>query len=131
MKFLSFWTQSEREQSASIDGINLFFGALLGANLGTATNLVLQDYVKLIVLLAVMVILIRVAAHAMQRLVPLLALAGYVALVFALYLMPAQPPEGMTAGDLHRLLATIVVWIAATVLVIVQPTKDRTPESDA
>jgi hypothetical protein len=125
MTKLRLWTQSKNEQSASIDGINLFFGALLGANLGTAGTLELPDYVKLVVLLAGMVMLIRVVAHATRCLWPLAFLGCYLALILALYLGPAEPPGGMTAGDLHRLMATIVVWVGATVLVVVHPATER------
>ena len=45
-------SQTGREKEALVQGTNLFFGALLGVNLGTANDLPLSVYALLVLLLA-------------------------------------------------------------------------------
>src|SRR5687768_4800048 len=58
----------ERERrTGAIDGLNLFFGALLGANLGTLGGLKLVNYMQMIAILAAMVIALRVLSASAKR----------------------------------------------------------------
>lgn len=98
-------------KSGAIDGLNLFFGALLGANLGTLENLRLYDYVQLVVLLAGTVMALRMVSTSERRIYMLAVLGLYAVLLAALVTVPALKPEGMAAGDLHRLVATLAVWV--------------------
>ena len=55
------------EKVGSVDGLNLFFGALLGANLGTMQSLPLLQYGKLVILLAGTVIVLRMISTSERR----------------------------------------------------------------
>lgn len=54
--------QRAETRAGAIDGLNLFFGALLGANLGTLDHIRLVEYVQLIVLLAGTVVTVRMVS---------------------------------------------------------------------
>jgi hypothetical protein len=63
----SIWRYTRRDKIGGIDGLNLFFGALLGANLGTLEGLALRDYVNFIVILAGTVMTIRMLSISERR----------------------------------------------------------------
>jgi hypothetical protein len=125
---MSIWIQTKREKLGTIDGMNLFFGALLGANLGTIDALPLWDYVQLIVLLAGMVMTIRVVSTSERRVYAAATVVLYVALMTSVLLVPTLRPDGLAPGDLQRLIATLVIWLVATLLVEFWPTRES-PES--
>jgi len=126
----SIWTQTKREKLGSVDGINLFFGALLGANLGTIGTLPLIEYVKIIVLLAGMVVAIRFVSVSERRLYAFATLGFYLAFVAGILFLPGFAPEGLAPTDLQRLAATLAVWLAATMFVEFYPTRPG-PEDQA
>ena len=107
----SLFVSTPGGKAGAIDGLNLFFGALLGANLGTLENLELSDYVQLVVLLAGPVMALRMVSTSERRVYMLVVLALYAALLVGLVTVPALKPEGMAPGDLHRLVATLAVWV--------------------
>ena len=121
----SWALQTRREKAGSIDGLNLFFGALLGANLGTLGALELSDYVALIAILAGAVMTLRVFSTSERRGFAWGTLAVYVALVIYHLYFSELRPEGLGAGDVDRLAATLGVWIAAIVITEATPTSDR------
>ena len=123
----SLWSQTEREKLGSVDGINLFFGALLGANLGTVEALPLEEYVKLVVLLVGLVATLRLVSVSERRRYALATLAFYVVVVAVILFLPATRPEGLPTADLHRLAATLSIWVATTMMIEFYPTK-TTPE---
>ena len=120
----SIWSHSTREKLGIVDGINLFFGALLGANLGTVGAMPLSDYVQLIALLAGLVMAIRMAAVSERRRYAYATLVFLVAIFLAILLIPATRPTGLDPVDVNRLVATILIWVAATALVEFYPTYD-------
>jgi predicted membrane channel-forming protein YqfA (hemolysin III family) len=93
----------------AIDGLNLFFGALLGANLGTMQALALRDYVTLVVLLAGTVMVLRMLSTSERR-AYMLSLVGVYVAIFAVVLL-FVPPKGISPDDLHRLAATLGIWV--------------------
>src|SRR5688500_2866461 len=107
----SLFVNTPGGKAGALDGLNLFFGALLGANLGTLDPLPLGEYVKLVVLLAGTVVTLRMVSTSERRLYMLGALAVYALLLVALVTIPGMQPEGMATGDLHRLVATLAVWM--------------------
>jgi hypothetical protein len=120
----SIWTFTRGEKAGTIDGLSLFFGALLGANLGTIGALPLYDYVTLIMLLAGMVVAIRIVSTSERRWYAFATLTVYVGLVVAILYVPAMRPQGLTEIDLHRLVATLAVWLGATMLVEFYPSSN-------
>jgi hypothetical protein len=120
----SLWIQTRREKTGTIDGINLFFGALLGANLGTIGTLPLLEYAKLIMLLAGLVMTIRLVSVSERRWYALGTLALYVVLMSGVLFLPLLRPEGLATDDLHRLVATLAIWVTVTMAVELYPTSE-------
>ncbi|HEX8123993.1 MAG TPA: hypothetical protein VF548_00245 [Allosphingosinicella sp.] len=98
-------------KQGAIDGLNLFFGALLGANLGTLDKLRLVDYIQITALLAGTVMTVRMVSTSERRPLVFAVLAVYAALLVAFVLLPDLKLAGMAAEDLHRLVATLAVWV--------------------
>ena len=98
-------------KSGAIDGLNLFFGALLGANLGTLDRLRLVEYVPLAILLAGTVMAVRMVSTSERRGVVLGVLGVYALLLVCLVALPGAKPDNMAVDDLHRLVATLAVWV--------------------
>ena len=123
-----FFPAKGRTEGAT-DGLNLFFGALLGANLGTITGLKLVTYVQLIVLLVSTVMALRIFAMSEKRSFAGLMLGLYVIALFALARTPGLQPAGLATADLHRLVATLIIWIVMVVLLEIFSSRNaaRTP----
>lgn len=117
------WAQTKREKVGTIDGINLFFGALLGANLGTLGGMSLGEYIKLVALLGGLVMTIRLVSVSERRGYALGTLGCYVILAGLVLFVPALQPKGLSPDDLDRLVATVGIWIAATMLTEFYPTR--------
>ena len=118
----SIWKQTKAERLGSVDGFNLFFGALLGATLGTLGTVPLKDYVLLIILLAGTVAVLRMVSTSERRLYALGTLALYVGLLAMVFTDDRMTPKGLSDGDLNRLVATLAVWILAVLIVEFAPT---------
>jgi hypothetical protein len=99
-------------KAGATDGLNLFFGALLGANLGTLDRLRLVEYVWLVTVLAGTVMTVRMVSTSERRPLMLAVLSVYAALLAALVLIPDFKPKNMAVDDLYRLAATLAVWVA-------------------
>ena len=127
VRMTGIWTQTKREKLGEIDGLNLFFGALLGANLGTLDALPIVEYAKLIVLLAGAVAAIRMAATSERRVFAFATLLLYVATLAGVLLVPRFKPEGMAEADLQRLVVTLAVWIGTAVIFEIYPTRGQAP----
>ena len=107
----SLFVSTEGGKVGAVDGLNLFFGALLGANLGTIDRLPIGEYVKLIVLLAGTVMALRMISTSERRIMMLVVLAFYALLLAGMVIVPDLQPKGMSADDVHRLVATLGVWV--------------------
>ena len=110
----------------AIDGLNLFFGALLGANLGSMQHMALFDYGQLIVLLAGTVMVLRMLSTSERRTYMMLTLAFYVAIIAAILLVPKLQPQGMPIDDLHRLVVTLAIWVLFVLAAELSPVSDKT-----
>jgi hypothetical protein len=125
----SFILYTKGEKSGAIDALNLFFGALLGANLGTLGGLDLPDYINLVVLLAATVTLLRMVSTSERR--------GYVLFMFGLYgllltavlKIPKLKPDGISADDLNRLVATLAIWVVFLLITEFSPVIDHQGKS--
>lgn len=107
----SLFRNTARGKAGAIDGLNLFFGALLGANLGTLDRLRLVEYVQLAVLLAGTVMAVRMVSTSERRGLVLGVLGIYAMLLVCLVVLPGAKPDNMAVDDLHRLVATLAVWV--------------------
>ncbi len=121
----SLFVSTPGGKAGALDGLNLFFGALLGANLGTLDPLPLVEYVKLVILLAGTVVTLRMVSTSERRLYMLGVLAVYALLLVCLVTIPGMQPEGMATGDLHRLIATLAIWVLFVLLSEFSPVRDE------
>jgi hypothetical protein len=120
-----FFRNTAGGKVGSIDGLNLFFGALLGANLGTMQSLALYQYVKLIIVLAGSVMVLRMISTAEDRRRVFAVLALYVLIVAGMLFIPTFAPEGLPDADLHKLVATLAVWLACVLLIEFSPVREE------
>jgi len=110
-------------KTGAIDGLNLFFGALLGANLGTMQALDLPQYIELVVLLAGTVMVLRMLSTSERRTYMLVLVGIYVAIIGAFLVF--LPPKGLPAADLHRLTVTLAIWVACILGAELSPVHDE------
>jgi hypothetical protein len=116
-------------KAGAIDGLNLFFGALLGANLGTIDALPLWEYFKLVVLLAGTVMTLRMLSTSERRGYMLFTTGLYVLLLGAVLYVPRLQPKGMSPESLQRLVVTLAVWIAFVVASELTPVREHRPKA--
>ena len=125
----SLWVQTPREKRGMLDGINLFFGALLGANLGTLNGLSSWDYAHIIVLLAGTVITLRIYSTTDRRSYAYILLAVYVLFVGNRLFLRHEDMEGLTTADRDRLAITLGIWLISVVLAELTPVTKRPASS--
>ena len=118
-----YFRSTEGGKVGAIDGLNLFFGALLGANLGTMQGMGLFDYGKMIVLLAGTVMALRMISTSEKRKMMLFVVAVYALLIAAMLLVPDLYPKGMAVGDFHRLVVTLAIWVTFVLASEFSPTE--------
>ena len=111
-------------KAGAIDGLNLFFGALLGASLGTMQGLELVEYVKLVVLLAGTVMVLRMLSTSERRTYMLAVLGVYVVLIGSILVVPQLQPKGMAIADLQRLVVTLGVWVTFVLAAELSPVRE-------
>jgi hypothetical protein len=126
----TLFAPSRGRKQGAIDGLNLFFGALLGANLGTLAGLRLVDYLQLTALLAGTVMALRMISTAEKRGPMFVVLGIYAALLVALVALPGMKPKGMGVEDLHRLVATLAVWLVFVLGLELSPMADAPAPAD-
>lgn len=119
-----FFRNTAGGKVGSIDGLNLFFGALLGANLGTIQGMGLFDYFKIIVLLAGTVMVIRMVSTSERRIYMFVNVALYVVLISGLLLVPMFQPKGVAAVDLQRIAVTLAVWVTLVLAAELLPMRE-------
>ena len=107
----SWFRNTPGGRAGAVDGLNLFFGALLGANLGTIQGLSLVDYVKMIVLLAGTVMVLRMLSTSERRVQMFITLGIYALLIAGMLTVPTLQPKGVAQPDLQRLVATLAIWV--------------------
>ena len=105
----------------AVDGVNLFFGALLGANLGVLDRLRLVDYVQVVGLLAGTVMALRMVSTTGRRRSMVVLLLVYGVLLTALVMVPALKPVGLSDDALHRIVATLAIWVALAIGIELSP----------
>jgi len=110
-------------KTGAIDGLNLFFGALLGANLGTMQALDLPQYIELVLLLAGTVMVLRMLSTSERRTYMLVLVGIYIAIIGALLVFLS--PKGLPAADLHRLTVTLAIWVACILGAELSPVHDE------
>lgn len=124
----AWWKQTRREQDSYRNTVNLFFGALLGANLGTLGTIEVRDYVFLIAVLLGAVMSLQLVTAARSRAYALSMLAVGAGVLAVAYLDPDVRPRGLSESDFQRILATLSVWLASIASVELTPVAEE-PEA--
>ena len=114
IKTLLTYTQDERR--ATLTGINLFFSALLGANLGGLSEVGLTDYAKYVILLAGAVTGVLTIGVAQRR-----STVISTALAFAVVLGSIIVVPGIVGEDFRRMAVTLIIWLVLLLLVRFTP----------
>jgi hypothetical protein len=115
------FVQTRREQRSSLDGVNLFFGALIGANFGSLSGVGLVHYSLLVVLLAGAVITLRVFTTSERRGYAFMLLGTYILAVSHFLFWPPRGLDDLAEVDRHRLAVTMAIWLGATLLTYYTP----------
>jgi hypothetical protein len=105
----SLFKMTEGERRAAIAGVNLFFAALLGANLGNLSTVSLKEHIYLSILIAGAVSGLFVAAVSSRRTLSVAILMAYAILLGTLVVFPRT--ELTDAGiQVHTIVTTLAVW---------------------
>ena len=123
----ALFTASEQEYQASLSGLSIFFGAILGVALGGIEDLDSLAYMTLLVMVSGVVVAILYIPASRHRVA---YAVGLIALLTLLLL--THRPGDMILGTFplpEKLIPTLIVWTAATILVEFGPRGDRpTPD---
>jgi hypothetical protein len=113
------FTSSDQEYQAALNGLNIFFGAILGVALGGIENLDQLAYMTLLVMVSgvvVGILYIPASRHRVAYAVSLIA-------ILTLLLVTHRPGDMiMHSFPLPaKLIPTLIVWTAATILIEFAP----------
>lgn len=120
-KSLLCYTPSEKR--GMLDGINLFFGALLGTNLGSVTSLSMPAYGCLIFVLAGTVMSLRIFSSTERRWHGYLLLGLYSVLVLQ-FLFASKITSDVALADRQRLAITLGIWLLTVIIAEITPTQE-------
>ncbi|MEH6702345.1 hypothetical protein [Parasphingorhabdus sp.] len=115
---------TQREYEATINALNIFFGAIIGVSLGNITEIPMDDYILLLVIISAMVSSILLVTYTHRRI--------WNSIMLTAVLLAAWYAES-NAGDLidfpERVLPTLTVWGALAVMTEFSDRADD-PQSD-
>lgn len=117
----SWFKQTPSERASYRNTLNLFFGALLGANLGTLADIGLRDYAIIVVLLAGLVMSMQLVSAARSRRYAFSLLAFYAGALAVGFGSGQLKPPGMSEADFSRLWATLGIWLGAIAVTELTP----------
>lgn len=123
-RLLGLDAQTIAEKRAALNGVSLFFGALIGANLGMTIGMPLRDYALIVAVVCTLILYLYIAPVARCR---LSAVATLLALLSGLYFLLIHD-LGAAAFDGARptphIFVTICFWVASTLVVELRPLDD-------
>jgi hypothetical protein len=119
--------QTRAEKRAAVNGSNLFFGALIGANLGGLQVLPIGDYLLIIITISLIVLYIHLAPVARKRWSVIAHLALTVAGLWLLLISPVG--AGLFDADRPppHLFATICFWLVSVAWLELRPVRPTSP----
>ena len=118
LRGLITYTQDERR--ATMAGVNLFFSALLGANLGALSDIPLGRYFQMILLLVGAVTAILTIAVSNRPTTVVSTAIALAVVLGSITLIPDFAGKGL-AEDLQRMSVTLAVWLAMLLTVRLTP----------
>lgn len=116
-------TYTADERRATLAGVNLFFSALLGANLGSLNELSLFEYVRYVLLLAGAVTAVLTIGVARRRSTVFSTALAFGAVLTAILVVP-----DIVGDDFKRMAATLIIWLAMLLTVRITPSADDASE---
>lgn len=129
-RLTGFDSQTPEERRAARNAVSLFFGALIGANLGSFSDLALRDYTLLIAIVSLLVLYLHLAPFARRRWEAILGLGVTLALLYALLMTPFGAPmwkDGTNPSP--HLFVTLAFWIVSVAWVELRPVR-RMPRQE-
>lgn len=123
----ALFTASEKEYQASLNGLSIFFGAILGVALGGVEELEPLAYMTLLVMVSGVVLGILYIPASRHRVAYAVALIALLSI-----LLMTHEPGDMILNSFPlpgKLIPTLIVWTAATILVEFGP-RSREPMVD-
>ncbi len=112
---------SDEERRGTMVGVNLFFGALLGANLGATEKLPLAEYAQLVIMLCGVITSMFTIVASRRRLVVLVTSGLLVWILGAMIYLSDELVPAEAVADLHRMLVTLLIWVVFTVAIKLTP----------
>lgn len=119
-----WWKQTRAERESYRNTLNLFFGALLGANLGSLGGLSVSDYLHVLLILLGVVMTLQLVTAARSRSYLFMVSAMYGVTLAMAYESGTLKPTAMPEADFAKLAATLALWIGAAILIELTPTLD-------
>lgn len=117
--------QTAEEKRAALTGMSLFFGALIGANLGTTAQMSLGDYVLVIAVVCLIILYIHLAPVAQKRWKSLAHLTALVCGLYVLLIHPAGTTMFVGERPSAHIFATICLWLASIAMIELRPVEQR------
>ena len=121
----SVFIYTRAEKQGMLDGVGLFFGALLGTNLAGLDHLGVGAYTVLIGLLAGAVMSLRIFSTTERRWHGYLLLALYTGVVLQILFL-SKIGASIAVADRQRLAITLGVWMLCVIAAEFTPIKDDT-----
>ena len=115
------------ERRATISGVNLFFSALLGANLGTLGDVPLDQYLQLTIILVGAVTAILTIAITRRRSMAIWSGLAVALLIFVIAFVVGRR-MGELADDFQKMAITLGVWLV--MLLVVRFTPEAVPQPE-
>jgi len=113
MKIPALWRMTPGEYRANVDGLNLFFGAVLGVVMATTDRLGARDFAVTLIVTATLVVTLLYVSSGRHR----FAYALFAAAVLAFLPRILGPLLADPAGMPPHLQPTLLVWLGFIVLV--------------
>ena len=123
LKWPSALTTNESEYRANIDGLNLFFGAVLGVVMATTDRLGARDFAVTLFVAATGVVTVLYVSSSRQRWIYAVLAAAFI------WKLPTVLAELVTdpAGLPRHLQPTLAVWLAMVVFLEFLPRERPSP----
>lgn len=123
-KLFGLGEQTSAERKAALNGVSLFFGALIGANMGASDRMPLTDYALIISAVSLIVLYIQLAPVARNRWMNAINLLGA---LIGLYLLLIHD-IGTAVFDGERpsahIFVTICLWVLSLLSIELRPVSD-------
>ena len=126
-RWLGLEKQTLAEKRAALNGVSLFFGALIGANLGTTSQLPLADYALIVAVICLIVLYLHLAPVARRRWTNVANLLGLVGGLYLLLIheIGAAAFEGVRPSA--QIFVAICFWIASVLFIELRPLDGESP----